>query len=64
MGQVDRCRSLMGLVELGDGQDEDRRQSKDAGFDHHMVKPLDYGVLQELLATLDEAKQTTLYSRD
>jgi CheY-like chemotaxis protein len=55
----------MVLVALtGWGQDEDRRQSKDAGFNHHMIKPLDYAVLQELLATLDEGKQTTLYRRD
>jgi PAS domain S-box-containing protein len=39
------------LVALtGWGQDEDRRQSKDAGFDHHMVKPMDLAALTKLLA--------------
>ncbi|HEY2156262.1 MAG TPA: response regulator [Isosphaeraceae bacterium] len=33
----------------GYGQDHDRRRSADAGFDHHLVKPVDYGVLYELL---------------
>jgi len=43
----------MVLVALtGWGQDEDRRQSKDAGFDHHMVKPLDFRALMSLLAEL------------
>jgi CheY-like chemotaxis protein len=43
----------MVLIALtGWGQEEDRRRSKDAGFDAHLVKPVDYGALMELLATL------------
>ncbi len=39
------------LVALtGWGQDEDRRKSKEAGLDHHMVKPVDYAALMRLLA--------------
>ncbi|MHC5541498.1 response regulator, partial [Singulisphaera rosea] len=39
------------LVALtGWGQDEDRRKSKEAGFDLHLVKPVDPDVLQSLLA--------------
>jgi CheY-like chemotaxis protein len=34
----------------GWGQEEDRRKSKDAGFDHHMVKPVDHAALIRLLA--------------
>jgi two-component system CheB/CheR fusion protein len=41
------------LVALtGWGLDEDRRLSKDAGFDHHMVKPVDFAALMSLLAGL------------
>ena len=36
----------------GYGQDSDRQSSKEAGFDHHLVKPVDPRKLQELLATL------------
>jgi PAS domain S-box-containing protein len=36
----------------GWGQDEDRRKSKDAGFDSHLVKPVDHAALIELLAAL------------
>jgi CheY-like chemotaxis protein len=36
----------------GWGQDTDRRRARDAGFDHHLVKPADMGVLQRLLTTL------------
>ena len=31
------------------GQDEDRRRSHEAGFDHHLVKPVDPDALQRLL---------------
>jgi CheY-like chemotaxis protein/two-component sensor histidine kinase len=33
----------------GWGQDEDKRLSKEAGFDHHLVKPVDPSVLEKLL---------------
>jgi CheY-like chemotaxis protein len=33
----------------GWGQDEDRRKSKEAGFDGHLVKPVDYNALMQLL---------------
>src|SRR5262249_34965620 len=36
----------------GWGQAEDRRRSKEAGIDHHLVKPVDLGALQALLASL------------
>jgi CheY-like chemotaxis protein len=36
----------------GWGQDEDRRKSKDAGFDSHLVKPVDHQELLELLGSL------------
>jgi CheY-like chemotaxis protein len=31
------------------GQDEDRRRSHEAGFEHHLVKPVDPDVLQRVL---------------
>jgi two-component system CheB/CheR fusion protein len=43
----------MVLVALtGWGQEEDRRKSDEAGFDSHMVKPVDPAALEKLLATL------------
>jgi PAS domain S-box-containing protein len=45
------------LVALtGWGQEEDRRKSKEAGFDHHLVKPMGLKELQSLLAGLKQAK--------
>jgi CheY-like chemotaxis protein len=33
----------------GYGQDEDRRRSQAAGFDHHLVKPVDFDSLISLI---------------
>jgi len=32
------------------GQEEDLRRSKEAGFDHHLVKPIDINSLNEILS--------------
>ena len=40
---------VMLLALTGYGQDEDRRRSREAGFDHHLVKPIDLERLQEVL---------------
>jgi two-component system CheB/CheR fusion protein len=40
----------------GWGQEEDRRRSEEAGFDAHMVKPVDYRALEKLLAGPDAAR--------
>ena len=43
----------MAMVALtGFGQDRDRAESKSAGFDRHMVKPIDYDALLRTLETL------------
>jgi PAS domain S-box-containing protein len=36
----------------GWGQESDRRKSQDAGFDGHLVKPVDYAALMDLLSAL------------
>ena len=40
----------------GWGQDEDRRRVREAGFDHHLVKPVDLASLQALLTSLARAQ--------
>jgi PAS domain S-box-containing protein len=53
-----RLRALPGLKGVvlaaltGWGQQEDRRRTTEAGFDHHFVKPLDANLLGSLLHTL------------
>ncbi|HLJ94597.1 MAG TPA: PAS domain-containing protein, partial [Gemmataceae bacterium] len=41
------------IAVTGWGQDEDRRRSREAGFDHHMVKPVDPNALRKLLTGLE-----------
>lgn len=36
----------------GWGQNEDRQRSRDAGFDYHLVKPVDLNILRSVLETL------------
>jgi signal transduction histidine kinase len=59
MNGYDACRrireqpwgkSMLIVALTGWGQDEDKRQSREAGFDHHLVKPVEPAVLEELLA--------------
>src|SRR5262249_1063691 len=46
------------LVALtGYGREEDQRRSREAGFDHHLVKPVDFDALDELLASLGAPAQ-------
>lgn len=48
-----RARDPRGQIVLvavtGWGQDEDRRRSQQAGFDHHLVKPVDLASLERIL---------------
>jgi CheY-like chemotaxis protein len=47
---------LLIVAMTGYGQDEDRRRSREAGFDHHLVKPVDPHTLQGLLGGSPLAK--------
>ena len=58
---IDACRRIrsyawgksMVIVALtGWGQENDRRKTREAGFDAHLVKPVDYDELIQLLAAL------------
>jgi signal transduction histidine kinase/ActR/RegA family two-component response regulator len=54
--QAQKRRPLL-VALTGWGQDEDRRRSEEAGFDAHLVKPVDEVVLERLLAELGVGKQ-------
>jgi CheY-like chemotaxis protein len=41
---------LMLVAMTGWGQAEDRRRSHEAGFDHHLIKPVEPEALSRLLA--------------
>jgi PAS domain S-box-containing protein len=50
--QQPETRDVTLIAVTGWGQDEDRRQSREAGFDQHLVKPLEPRSLETLLAGL------------
>jgi CheY-like chemotaxis protein len=43
------------IAQSGWGQEEDRRRTAEAGFDHHIVKPIDPEALEALLRSLAPA---------
>jgi CheY-like chemotaxis protein len=50
--QLPEGRTVTLIAVTGWGQDEDRRRTREAGFDHHLVKPVDGDLLQALLGTM------------
>ena len=51
MIRLKRPGNLLLIALTGWGQEEDRRRTKDAGFDHHLVKPVELATLQVLLSS-------------
>jgi CheY-like chemotaxis protein len=58
MNGYDVCRALRALPFGGEvcivaitgwGQEEDRRRTRESGFDHHLVKPVDFADIARLL---------------
>jgi CheY-like chemotaxis protein len=45
-------REVVMIAVSGFGSDEDRQRSREAGFDHHLVKPVDPAFLNSLLSGL------------
>lgn len=50
--QRSALKNIVLVAMTGYGQESDREQSKEAGFDHHLVKPADFGKVQSILATV------------
>jgi CheY-like chemotaxis protein len=48
--EQDGLRDVVLVALTGWGQDEDRRLTCEAGFDHHLIKPADPVYLEQLLA--------------
>ena len=55
-------REIVMIALTGWGQEEDRRKSEEAGFNGHLVKPVDYDRLLELVRSSTEAQRKSLIS--
>jgi len=53
-------RKTLVVAVSGYGQEEDRQRSKAAGFDYHVVKPIDPAVINGLLGSLRESRPPML----
>jgi PAS domain S-box-containing protein len=53
---------LVLIALTGWGQDEDRRRSREAGFDHHITKPVDFADLQRVLAEVELGREAAPHS--
>jgi CheY-like chemotaxis protein len=49
---TDATRAIHLVAVTGWGQSSDKERAREAGFDHHLVKPVDFGEVVALLATL------------
>jgi signal transduction histidine kinase/AmiR/NasT family two-component response regulator len=56
-------RDMVLVAQTGWGQEEDRRRTQAAGFDYHLVKPIDHASLTEVFAKICE-KSGALQSQD
>ena len=52
--QRPESRHMILIALTGWGQEEDRRQSRQAGIDHHLIKPVNLHSLRNLLAASTE----------
>lgn len=52
MREMPRLRDTVLIAQTGWGQQEDRRRTEEAGFNAHLVKPVDFAALQVVLASL------------
>ena len=55
-------KDIVFIALTGWGQEEDRRKSEEAGFNGHLVKPVDYDELLELLSTLTNSADKSVLS--
>jgi len=52
VSQTRRARPIKAVALTGFGTEEDLRRSREAGFDFHLVKPVDFHELQTILDKL------------
>lgn len=44
------CKDAVIIAASGYGQEEDQRRTKAAGFDYHLIKPIDFHALKSILS--------------
>ena len=52
MREIPGMKDAVFIAQTGWGQEKHKRQSKEAGFDHHLIKPVEMNKLEELLSSI------------
>jgi PAS domain S-box-containing protein len=55
--QQENATPMFLVAMTGYGQDDDRRRAREVGFDHHLTKPVDPTMLQDLVARLPAGRR-------
>ncbi len=53
--QVEEFNKITLIAQTGWGREEDRAESRRAGFNYHLVKPLDFQLLEKILTEVPRA---------
>lgn len=52
--QQPTLKNIVLVAMTGCGQESDRKRSDEAGFDHHLVKPGDFGTVLQIVSSVSE----------
>jgi two-component system, chemotaxis family, CheB/CheR fusion protein len=58
------ARDLLLVAVTGWGQDEDKQRALEAGFDHHLTKPIEPGELERLLQSIAHSEESNARLRE
>jgi CheY-like chemotaxis protein len=56
--QQPQLREITLIAQTGWGREKDRKQARDAGYDHHLVKPIDPQQLAAILSQSGTMRET------
>ena len=54
--EAKRCQQLTGVALTANDEDDDIIHGRDAGFDYHLTKPIDFAQLRNVLGQIAQAK--------
>lgn len=53
--EAKRCQRLTGVALTANDEDDDVREGREAGFDYHLTKPIDFAQLRDVLEQITPA---------
>jgi CheY-like chemotaxis protein len=56
--EAKRCQQLTGVALTANAEDDDIARGRDAGFDYHLTKPIDFAQLRDVLGHIAPANNS------